>query len=428
MSFDRLGLSAAILRAVAEQGYTTPTPVQQQAIPAALAGRDLMAGAQTGTGKTAGFALPILHRLNAEPARETPSAIRCLVLTPTRELAAQVEQSFRDYGKYLVLRTSAMFGGVSPVPQIKALRRGVDILVATPGRLLDHVNQRNVDLSQVEVLVLDEADRMLDMGFIRDVRKILQGLPAKRQTLLFSATFSKEIKRLADEFLHRPERIEMAHNNRPVELVSQRVYSVAKRRKRELLSFLIGSENWQQVLVFTRTRHGANRLATQLETDGLKAVAIHSNKSQGARTRALADFKTGRVRVLVATDIAARGLDIDQLPYVVNYELPNVPEDYVHRIGRTGRAGREGEAVSLVCGEERKYLAGIERLLKRELPKVVLEGYESDPEDTHAPPQPAQARRGHGRSRNASKSASTSSRSHRGKRSRRTRRAPASGK
>ncbi|MGH8273261.1 MAG: DEAD/DEAH box helicase [Gammaproteobacteria bacterium] len=422
MSFDRLGLSAAILRAVTEQGYTTPTPVQQHAIPAVLAGRDLMAGAQTGTGKTAGFALPILHRLSADAPRGVQRNIRCLVLTPTRELAAQVEQSFRDYGKHLALRSCAIFGGVSPVPQIKALRRGVDILVATPGRLLDHVNQRNVNLSQVEVLVLDEADRMLDMGFIRDVRKILQTLPKKRQSLLFSATFSKEIKRLADEFLHQPELIEMAHNNRPIELVSQRVHPVDKRRKRELLSFLIGSENWRQVLVFTRTKHGANRLAEQLETDGLKATAIHGNKSQGARTRALADFKAGRVRVLVATDIAARGLDIDQLPHVVNYELPNVPEDYVHRIGRTGRAGREGEALSLVCGEERKYLADIERLLKRELPKVVLAGYEPDPRVAQTPQKPAQGRRGHGQPRSASKPASKPSRPHRGKPSRRVRR------
>ncbi len=398
MSFDRFGLSAEILRAVAEQGYSTPTPVQHHAIPAVLAGRDLMAGAQTGTGKTAGFALPILHRLSENSARGH-RRIRCLVLTPTRELAAQVEQSFRDYGKHLPLKSTVVFGGVSPVPQINALRRGVDILVATPGRLLDHLNQGNVDLSQVEVLVLDEADRMLDMGFIRDVRKILKALPARRQSLMFSATFSNEIKRLADDFLHEPELIEMAHNNTPIELVSQRIHPVDKHRKRELLSFLIGSENWRQVLVFTRTKHGANRLAEQLETDGLKATAIHGNKSQGARTRALADFKAGKVRVLVATDIAARGLDIDQLPHVVNYELPNVAEDYVHRIGRTGRAGNEGEAVSLVCGEERKYLADIERLLKRELPKVVLPGYEPDANAARNASKPAHNRRGHGSAR-----------------------------
>ncbi|MGH8427321.1 MAG: DEAD/DEAH box helicase [Gammaproteobacteria bacterium] len=395
MSFDHLGLSAAVLRAVAEKGYAEPTPVQQHAIPVVLAGRDLMAGAQTGTGKTAGFALPILHRLNENPVRGT-RRIRCLVLTPTRELAAQVEESFHDYGKYLPLKSTVVFGGVSIVPQISALRRGVDILVATPGRLLDHLGQRTVDLSQVEILVLDEADRMLDMGFIRDVRRIMQALPKRRQNLLFSATFSAEIKHLAADLLDAPERIEMTRDNTPVELVSQVIHPVDKHRKRELLSWLIGSGNWRQVLVFTRTKHGANRLAGQLEEDGLKAAAIHGNKSQGARTRALADFKAGRVRVLVATDIAARGLDIDQLPHVVNYELPNVPEDYVHRIGRTGRAGNEGEAVSLVCAEERQHLRDIERLLKRDLPKLVQPGYEPDPNAARSTPKPVQGRRGHG--------------------------------
>ncbi|MGH8127285.1 MAG: DEAD/DEAH box helicase [Gammaproteobacteria bacterium] len=375
MSFERLGLSAAVLRAVGEQGYTEPTPVQQAAIPAVLAGRDLMAGAQTGTGKTAGFALPILHNLSEQPDRGQ-RRVRCLVLTPTRELAAQVEQSFRDYGKYLQLRSCAIFGGVAIRPQMQKLARGVDILVATPGRLLDHIDQRTVDLSQVEILVLDEADRMLDMGFVRDVRRILKTVPRERQSLLFSATFSAEIKHLADEFLREPELIEMAHSNTPIELVSQRVHPVDKHRKRDLLAWLIGSGNWPQVLVFTRTKRGADRLAEHLGKDGLTTAAIHGNKSQGARTRALADFKAGRVRVLVATDIAARGLDIDQLPHVVNYELPNVPEDYVHRIGRTGRAGREGEAVSLVCSEEKKYLADIERLLGTRLPQEVLAGYE----------------------------------------------------
>ena len=375
MSFERLGLAAAVLRAVGEQGYTEPTPVQHAAIPAVLAGRDLMAGAQTGTGKTAGFALPILHNLSEQP-RHGPRRVRCLVLTPTRELAAQVEQSFRDYGKYLQLRSCAIFGGVGIRPQMQKLARGVDILVATPGRLLDHIDQGTVDLSQVEILVLDEADRMLDMGFVRDVRRILKTVPLKRQSLLFSATFSAEIKRLADEFLREPELIEMAHNNTAVELVSQRIHPVDKHRKRDLLAWLIGSHNWRQVLVFTRTKRGADRLAEHLERDGLTTATIHGNKSQGARTRSLADFKAGRVRVLVATDIAARGLDIDQLPHVVNYELPNVPEDYVHRIGRTGRAGNEGEAVSLVCGEEKKYLADIERLLGTRLPQEVLAGYE----------------------------------------------------
>ncbi|MGA7966966.1 MAG: DEAD/DEAH box helicase [Gammaproteobacteria bacterium] len=375
MSFERLGLAAAVLRAVGEQGYTEPTPVQHAAIPAVLAGRDLMAGAQTGTGKTAGFALPILHNLSKQPDHG-PRRVRCLVLTPTRELAAQVEQSFRDYGKYLQLRSCAIFGGVGIRPQMQKLARGVDVLVATPGRLLDHIDQGTVDLSHVEILVLDEADRMLDMGFVRDVRRILKTVPKERQSLLFSATFSAEIKRLADEFLREPELIEMARSNTAVELVSQRIHPVDKHRKRDLLAWLIGSNNWRQVLVFTRTKRGADRLAQHLEKDGLTTAAIHGNKSQGARTRALADFKAGRVRVLVATDIAARGLDIDMLPHVVNYELPNVPEDYVHRIGRTGRAGNEGEAISLVCGEEKKYLADIERLLGTRLPQETLAGYE----------------------------------------------------
>jgi ATP-dependent RNA helicase RhlE len=376
MSFERLGLAAAILRAVGERGYTEPTSIQQAAIPAVLAGRDLMAGAQTGTGKTAGFALPILHNLSTQPERG-PRRVRCLVLAPTRELTAQVEQSFRDYGKYLSLRTCAIFGGVGIHPQIKKLARGVDILVATPGRLLDHLAQRTVDLSRVEILVLDEADRMLDMGFVRDVRRILKSVPQKRQSLLFSATFPNEIKQFAEGFLQKPELIEIARNDTTVKLISQRIHPVDKHRKRELLSWLIGTNNWRQVLVFTRTKRGADRLALHLEKDGLKTAAIHGNKSQGARTRALADFKAGRVRVLVATDIAARGLDINQLPHVVNYELPNVPEDYVHRIGRTGRAGNEGEAISLVCSEEKKYLADIERLLGTKLPQEVPPGYES---------------------------------------------------
>ncbi len=375
MSFERLGLTAAILRAVGERGYTEPTSIQQAAIPAVLAGRDLMAGAQTGTGKTAGFALPILHNLSTQPERG-PHRVRCLVLAPTRELTAQVEQSFRDYGKYLSLRTCAVFGGVGIYPQIQKLARGVDILVATPGRLLDHLAQRTVDLSRVEVLVLDEADRMLDMGFVHDVRRILKTVPRERQSLLFSATFPNEIKRFAEGFLREPELIEIARNDTTVKLISQCIHPVDKHRKRELLSWLIGTKNWRQVLVFTRTKRGADRLAQHLEKDGLKTAAIHGNKSQGARTRALADFKAGRMRVLVATDIAARGLDIAQLPHVVNYELPNVPEDYVHRIGRTGRAGNEGEAISLVCGEEKKYLADIERLLGTKLPQEILAGYE----------------------------------------------------
>ncbi len=381
MSFDTLGLSAELLRAISEQGYSEPTPVQRNAIPVVLDGKDVLAGAQTGTGKTAGFTLPLLQRLSAKPSAKGRRPVRALVLTPTRELAAQVGESVQTYGRHLPLKSAVIFGGVKINPQIDKLRRGVDILVATPGRLLDHVGQKTVDLSKVEILVLDEADRMLDMGFIHDIRKVMALLPDKnaRQTLLFSATFSNEIKQLANRLLDKPELIEVARRNTTAERIEQKVYPVDKLRKRELLSFMIGSRNWRQVLVFTRTKHGANRLAQQLEKDGLTASAIHGNKSQGARTRALAGFKSGDVRVLVATDIAARGLDIDQLPHVVNYELPNVPEDYVHRIGRTGRAGNEGEAISLVCVDELKLLRDIERLLKREIPKEVLEGYEPDP-------------------------------------------------
>ncbi len=379
MSFDTLGLSADILRAVAEQGYSTPTPVQSKSIPVILSGKDILAGAQTGTGKTAGFTLPLLQLLSSRGQPNGHRPVRALILTPTRELAAQVEESVICYSKYLPLKSTVIFGGVKINPQITTLRRGVDILVATPGRLLDHVQQKTLDLSHVEILVLDEADRMLDMGFIHDIRKVLALLPKNRQNLLFSATFSNEIKRLASGLLNEPELIEVTRRNTATELVDQVVHFVDKKRKRELLSFLIGSQNWQQVLVFTRTKHGANRLVQQLEQDGLTAAAIHGNKSQGARTRALANFKQGAIRVLVATDIAARGLDIDQLPHVVNYELPNVPEDYVHRIGRTGRAGNEGEAVSLVCVDEHKLLRDIERLIKREVPKVAIDGYEPDP-------------------------------------------------
>jgi ATP-dependent RNA helicase RhlE len=378
MSFSSLGLSAELLRAVSEKGYTQATPIQLQAIPVILEGRDILAGAQTGTGKTAGFTLPLLQLLNGRP-RGARQAVRALILTPTRELAAQVEESVRTYGKHVPLKSTVVFGGVGFSPQADKLRRGVDILVATPGRLLDHVGQRTVDLSQVEILVLDEADRMLDMGFIRDIRKILALLPRERQNLLFSATFSDEIKQLADGLLNDPALIEVARRNTAAELVNQVVHPVDRARKRELLSHLIHSQGWKQVLVFTRTKHGANRLAEQLDKDGISATAIHGNKSQGARTKALADFKKGSVRVLAATDIAARGLDIDQLPHVVNYELPNVPEDYVHRIGRTGRAGKEGEALSLVCVDERDFLRDIERLLKRDIPKMVIEGFEPDP-------------------------------------------------
>jgi len=376
MLFKDLGLSAELLRAIEEQGYNEATPIQQQAIPFILQGRDVLAGAQTGTGKTAGFTLPILQRLQA--AGEPGDYPRVLILTPTRELCAQVQQSVRDYGRHLPYRSLTIFGGVSINPQKSKLRQGIDIVVATPGRLLDHLNQRTVDLSCVDILVLDEADRMLDMGFIRDMRKIFKELPKERQTLLFSATFNQEIRNLAADLLVDPAEVQVTPKNSTAERVIQVVYPVDKTRKRELLSHRIGAENWRQVLVFTRTKHGANRLATQLSKDGLNAVAIHGNKSQGARTKALADFKAGKVRVLVATDIAARGLDIDKLPYVVNFELPNVPEDYVHRIGRTARAGLDGHAVSLVSHDEQNLLRAIEGLLKTEIKKEILEGYEPE--------------------------------------------------
>ena len=379
MSFESLGLRAELIRAVSEKGYSEPTKIQQQAIPPVLEGRDLMGGAQTGTGKTAGFTLPLLHRLMSSRKEGSDRRyIRALILTPTRELAAQVADSVETYGQYLPLTSSVVFGGVKINPQIQKLRKGVDVLVATPGRLLDHVNQKTVDLSRLEILVIDEADRMLDMGFIRDIRRVLALLPKQKQTLFFSATFSTDIKKLANELLHTPALIEVAQQNSTAERISQIVHPVDKTRKRELLSYLIGSNNWQQVLVFNRTKHGADRLAKQLSSDGISAAAIHGNKSQGARTRALADFKMGKVRVLVATDIAARGLDIDQLPHVVNFELPNVAEDYVHRIGRTGRAGNEGEAMSLVCIDEIKLLKDIERLIKREISSEIIPGYEPD--------------------------------------------------
>ncbi|SOY87179.1 DEAD/DEAH box helicase [Cupriavidus taiwanensis] len=403
MSFSELGLSEKIVRAVAEQGYTTPTPIQAQAIPAILKGGDLLAGAQTGTGKTAGFTLPMLQLLSETAARQAGGAqrggrvaVRALVLTPTRELAAQVEESVRNYGKYLRLRSMVMFGGVGINPQIEQLKRGVEIVVATPGRLLDHVSQRTIDLSQVELLVLDEADRMLDMGFIHDIRKILNVLPAKRQNLLFSATFSDDIRALADRLLNNPASIEVARRNTTAETVDQRVYPVDRERKRELLAHLVRQHDWHQVLVFTRTKHGANRLAEQLTKDGLSALAIHGNKSQSARTRALSEFKAGTLRLLVATDIAARGIDIDQLPHVVNFDLPNVPEDYVHRIGRTGRAGAEGEAISLVCVDELGLLRDIERLIKRKLEQTVLPGFEVDPSIAPEPIQKGRQQRGGG--------------------------------
>lgn len=396
MLFDSLGLSAELLRAVSEQGYTAPTPIQERAIPAVLNGHDVLAGAQTGTGKTAGFTLPLLQRLSEQRSAGRRRAIRAIILTPTRELAAQVGESMETYGRHLPLESMVIFGGVKINPQIARLRRGVDVLVATPGRLLDHISQGTVDLSNIEILVLDEADRMLDMGFINDIRKLMALMPPKheRQTLLFSATFSAEIRQLANRLLDRPEQIEVERCNQTAGTIEQIVHPVDRHRKRELLSHMIGSRNWSQVLVFMRTKHGANRLAQQLERDGLSAAAIHGNKTQAARTRALAAFKSGKVRVLVATDIAARGLDIDQLPHVVNFELPNVAEDYVHRIGRTGRAGMDGEATSLVCVDEFKLLSEIEKLIGKQIPKLTLEGYEPD---LTAQPEPIRKQRNGGK-------------------------------
>jgi ATP-dependent RNA helicase RhlE len=398
MLFNQLGLSAELLRAVDEKGYKEVTPIQQQAIPLILEGRDVLAAAQTGTGKTAGFTLPLLQKL--QQSDKNSRNIRALVLTPTRELAAQVAQSVRDYGTHLPFKTAVIFGGVKINAQIKQLRNGVDVVVATPGRLLDHMQQKTIDLSKVEFLVLDEADRMLDMGFIRDIRKVIKVLPKERQNLLFSATFSNDIRRLASDLLDAPVEIEVAQRNKPADLVTQVVHPVDKRRKRQLLSERIGKENWRQVLVFTRTKRGANRLAEQLNGDGIESAAIHGNKSQGARTRALADFKANKVRVLVATDIAARGLDIDKLPYVVNYELPFVAEDYVHRIGRTARAGQKGNAVSLVCVDELILLKDIEKLLGTDIEKQVLKGYEPD---TRIKAEPVQQGRGSRSSNSQSK-------------------------
>jgi ATP-dependent RNA helicase RhlE len=403
MSFKSLGLRDELVKAVEDKGYSIPTPIQEAAIPLVLKGGDLMGAAQTGTGKTAGFTLPVLQRLAEKEQGPGRRPIRALVLTPTRELAAQVAESVADYGRYLSMKSTVVYGGVSINPQKQKLIRGVDILVATPGRLLDHVNQRSADLSKVEILILDEADRMLDMGFIHDIRKVLALVPKRKQTLLFSATFSSDIKQLANGLLNSPSLVEVTPENKTADTVRQSVCFVDKNRKRDLLSFLIGSNNWKQVLVFHRTKHGANRLAQQLNDDGIESAAIHGNKSQGARTRALKDFKDGNVRVLVATDIAARGLDISQLPHVVNFELPNIAEDYVHRIGRTGRAGLEGEAVSLVCIDEKASLADIQRLINGQIQVFEVEGFEVDP-TIKAEPIKKQKPRSNPRNRNNSSS------------------------
>lgn len=393
MLFSQLNLSAPILKAVSEEGYTTPTPVQEKAIPPILEGRDMLAGAQTGTGKTAGFTLPILEILSRETHPKGKNHIRVLILTPTRELAAQVGESVKTYGKYLPFKSTIIFGGVGIQPQIKALRSGIDILIATPGRLLDHVSQGTLDLTHVEILVLDEADRMLDMGFIRDIRKVIAILPAKRQNLLFSATYSDDIKKLCESILKNPAIVEVARRNTSSELVTQSVILVDCKRKTALLGDLITKNKWEQVLVFTRTKHQANKVSDYLLKIGISAAAIHGNKSQGARTKALSDFKAGVVKILVATDIAARGLDIDQLPYVVNLELPNIAEDYVHRIGRTGRAGNNGEAISLVCVDEYDYLRGIEKLINRKLERQTIAGFEPDPSIKAEPIQQGRGQR-----------------------------------
>ena len=381
MTFEELNLAPAIVKAVREQGYDTPTPIQAQAIPAVLTGGDLLGGAQTGTGKTAAFTLPLLQLLSSRERtkdRRGINAVRALILTPTRELAAQVEESVRTYGKYLDLKSMVMFGGVGMNPQIDQLRRGVDILVATPGRLLDHAGQGTVDLSKVEILVLDEADRMLDMGFIHDIKKVLALVPRDKQSLLFSATFSDEIRELANGLLRSPAHIQVTPRNTTVQRIEQTVHPVGRGKKKALLAHIISERNWSQVLVFTRTKFGANNVAEYLEKNGITAMALHGNKSQSARTQALSGFKSGEIRALVATDIAARGLDIDDLPHVVNYEIPNISEDYVHRIGRTGRAGKSGQAISLVCLDEEGFMADIERFTKQSIEKVVVPGFEAE--------------------------------------------------
>jgi len=403
MSFKELGLSNALLKAVDKKGYTTPSLIQEKAIPLILEGKDVLASAQTGTGKTAGFTLPLLHVLSENP-KDKFRPIRALVLTPTRELAAQVYANVKEYSEFLNIRSAVIFGGVNQKPQVATIRQGIDILVATPGRLIDLENQRLLSLRRIEILVLDEADRMLDMGFLRDIERIMRLMPSKRQNLLFSATFSKEIRKLANGILHHPVQVEATPENITVDAISQKVYRVAKGKKTDLIIKLISEGNWKQVLVFTRTKHGANKLCKKMISAGITAAAIHGNKSQGARTKALAGFKIGKVRVLVATDIAARGLDIPLLPHVVNFELPNISEDYVHRIGRTGRAGAEGEAISLVSADEISYLRDIEKLVGLKIPKEIIEGFEPDPNASTEP-----IKQGQGRGRRDSRSSNRNS-------------------
>ncbi len=410
MSFQSLGLSEALLKAISKKGYTTPSPIQQKAIPPVLEGKDVLASAQTGTGKTAGFTLPLLHILSENP-KEKFKPIRALILTPTRELAAQVYANVREYSEFLNLKSAVIFGGVNQKPQVTTIKRGVDVLVATPGRLLDLQNQGLLSLKRIEIFVLDEADRMLDMGFLRDIQKVINSMPAKRQNLMFSATFSKEIKKLATGILNNPVQVEATPENTTVEAITQKVYRVAKGLKTGLIIKLISDGNWKQVLVFTRTKHGANKLCEKMGKSGITAAAIHGNKSQGARTKALAGFKSGKVRVLVATDIAARGLDIPLLPHVVNFELPNISEDYVHRIGRTGRAGAKGEALSLVSADETSFLRGIEKLIDMKLPVQVMEGFEPDPNASTAPIKQGQGRQNRNSRNSNSKSSGRSNRS-----------------
>jgi ATP-dependent RNA helicase RhlE len=391
MSFNSLGLSDALLKAISKKGYTTPSPIQQKAIPPILEGKDVLASAQTGTGKTAGFTLPILQLLSqGQHLRQRP--VRALILTPTRELAAQVYANIKEYSEFLDLRSAVIFGGVNQNPQVNQLRQGIDILVATPGRLIDLQNQGLISLSKVEILVLDEADRMLDMGFLRDIERILKVLPSKRQNLMFSATFSKDIKKLAMGILHHPVHVEATPENTTVDAIIQKVYPVAKEKKTELIIKLISEGNWKQILVFTRTKQGANKLTESMISAGIKAAAIHGNKGQGARTKALAGFKDGSLTALVATDIAARGLDIPLLPHVVNFELPNIPEDYVHRIGRTGRAGASGEAISLFSPDETTFLRDIEKLVGMKLPVENIKGFEPDPNASTEPIKQGQGR------------------------------------